>query len=106
MYDTLEVTYELEPPYTLEYIDKEYAISPMGKPKGFVEFVIKHDINKMTLNISQTDLIVKITKYFNDYIEPFMKSSAPDIPQKGVLTKQEMATIIPKYLQRWYQCGV
>ena len=37
----------------------------MGELEEFIRFTIKRDLTKMTLKISQTDLINKMTQGFN-----------------------------------------
>ena len=50
---------------TIEYTKKEYATWLMGKIEYFVGCTIKCDLTTMILNISQPDLINKITQGFN-----------------------------------------
>ena len=60
----------------------------MGKLEYFLGYTIKCDLPKMTLNISQPDLITKMTQVFNEYFKSIMTFSTPATPHKGSLHNQ------------------
>ena len=61
----------------------------MGELKDFAKFTIKRDLTKMTLNISQPDLINKMTQGFNEDIKYLMNFNTPSTPYKGIACNQE-----------------
>ena len=66
-----------------ESIKKEYATLSMGELEYFVGCMIKHDLTKMTLNISQPDIINKMIQLFNEYFKSLMAFNTPATPHKG-----------------------
>ena len=51
----------------VECIKKEYVTQSMGELEEFVGCRIKHDLTKMTLNISQLYLVNQTNQGFNEY---------------------------------------
>ena len=54
---TYEIGYKPALMDKIECIKKEYKNKPMGELEDFIVCTIKHDLIKMTLNISQPDII-------------------------------------------------
>ena len=63
----MEIGYKAVLVNKIEFFKREYAARSFGELKDFVKCTIKSAITKMTLNISQTDLITKMTQGFNKY---------------------------------------
>ena len=74
----------------IEFINKYYATWSMVKLEDLVGCMIKHDMTKMTLNISQPDLNKKITQEFNKDLKSLMTSNTPDTIHKKNVYSQEM----------------
>ena len=60
----------------------------------------------MTLNISQPDLINKMTQGFKEDVKSLMNFNTPATPHKGVVRHQEKDTKISDDLQKRYRSGV
>ena len=54
----------------------------------FVGCTIKRELTKKTLNISQPDLMNKMTQGFNENVKSLMTSNIPDKSHKGMVCKQ------------------
>ena len=62
---TLKVVYKPELMNMIEYTKKEYATLSMDVLEDFLGWVIKSDLNKITINIYQPHLINNMTQEFN-----------------------------------------
>ena len=60
----------------------------MGELEDFVGCTINRDLTRMTLKISQPDLITKITQGFNEDLKSLMNFNNPDKLNKGILRNQ------------------
>ena len=60
----------------------------MGQLKEFLGFTIQRDLTKITLNISQPDIITNMTQEFNEDMKSLITFNTPDTPHKGVLSNQ------------------
>ena len=69
-------------------------------------YKIKRDLNNITLNISQSHLISKLTQVFNDEVKSLMTLNTPMQHTSGLYKKKETGTNISKYLQKRYRSGV
>ena len=69
-------------------------------------YKIKRDLNNITLNISQSHLISKLTQGFNDEVKSLMTLNTPMQHTSGLYKKKETGTNISKYLQKRYRSGV
>ena len=54
----------------------------MGEIEDFIVYTVKCDLTKMTLKISQPDLINKMTQVFNKDVKSLMTFNTPDIIHK------------------------
>ena len=61
----------------------------MGWLESFIWCTIDCDLAKINLNISQPDLIVKMTQGFNYGTKTHINFSIPDKPHKGCLQKKK-----------------
>ena len=77
---------------TNECIKKEYYTWSIGELEEFVGYNINRDITKITLNISQKDLITKISQVFNENVKSLMTFNTSDIPHKRIVRNQETDT--------------
>ena len=57
----------------------------MGELEDFIGCTIKRDLTKMTLNISQPDIINKTTQGFNEDMQSLMTFNTPATSHKGVV---------------------
>ena len=78
----------------------------MVKLEDFIGCTIEKDLTNTTLNISQPDLINKMTQGFNVEAKSLMSLNTPAIPHKGVVRNQETNTKISDDLQKRYRSGV
>ena len=60
----------------------------MGELEDFIGCTIKRDLTKMTLNISQPDIINKTTQGFNEDMQSLMTFNTPATSHKGVVRNQ------------------
>ena len=60
----------------------------MGELEDFIGCSIKRDLTKMTLNISQPDIINKTTQGFNEDMQSLMTFNTPATSHKGVVRNQ------------------
>ena len=65
VYDTLEIGDKPALMDTIECINKYYSTRSVGELEDFIVYTVKWNLTKMTLNISQPDLINKMTQVFN-----------------------------------------
>ena len=78
----------------------------MVKLEDFIGCTIEKDLTNTTLNISQPDLINKMTQGFNVEAKSLMNLNTPATPHKGVVRNQETNTKISDDLQKRYRSGV
>ena len=60
----------------------------MGELEDFIGCTIKRDLAKMTLKISQPDLINKMTPGFNEDAKSLITFNTPATPHKGIVYHQ------------------
>ena len=60
----------------------------MGEKEDFVGCKIKRDLSKMTLKISQLDIINKMDKGFIEDMKSLMTFNSPDKPHKRIVNNQ------------------
>ena len=60
----------------------------MGELEDCVGCTINHDLTKMTLDISQTDIITKITQGYNEDEKSLINFNTPATPHKGIVCNQ------------------
>ena len=82
--DTLETGDKPAFMNTIECIKKEYA-----NHECFIGCMIKSDLTKMTLNISQPDIITNMTQGFKKDVKSMMTFNTAATPHKGILRNQE-----------------
>ena len=57
----------------------------MGELEDYIGCTIKRDLTKMTLNISHSYLITKMTQGFNEYIKSLTTLNNRALPHKGIV---------------------
>ena len=62
----------------------------MGKLEEFVGFTINHDLAKITLNISQLNLLNNNTQEFNKDVKALMTLNTPDTPHKRIVRDEKI----------------
>ena len=60
----------------------------MGELEDFVGCMIKRDLTKMTLKISQPDQITNMTQGFNKGLKSRISFNTPDTPHKGIVSNK------------------
>ena len=78
----------------------------MGELEDFVGCMIKRDLAKTTLNISQPDIINNMTEVFNEDMKSLMTFNTPDIPHNRIVSNQERDTKISYDIQNRHSSGV
>ena len=78
----------------------------MVELEEFIGCTIKCNFTKMNLNISQLDIIKKMTQGFNKDVKLIMTFNTPDTPHQGIVCNQEKYTNISENLQKIYRSGV
>ena len=68
--------------------------------------MVKHNLTKMTLKISQLYLITKMNQGFNEDLKSLMRFNTPDTSYKGIVRNQETDINISYYLQKIYRSGI
>ena len=68
--------------------------------------MIKGDLTNMNLNISQPDIMNKMTQGFNGDVKSLMTFNTPATLHKGIVSNRETATNISNDLQKRYTSGV
>ena len=60
----------------------------MSELEDFVGCMIKRDLTKTTINISQPDLITNMTQGFNEDVKSLMNLNTPNTTHKGIVCNQ------------------
>ena len=68
--------------------------------------MIKRDLTKTTLNISQPDLITNTTQGFNEDVKQLMIYNNLDTKYKGIVHNQEKVTKVLYDIHKRYRSGV
>ena len=76
------------------------------KIDDFAEFIIKCDLTKMTLKISQPHIITKMNQGFDEDVKSIITFNNPDKPPTRILHNKGIYTEKSKYLQKRYRSGV
>ena len=74
----------------------------MGELEDFVGCKIKNYLTNTTLNIYQPDIINKMNKGFNG----FMNFNTPATPHKGIVSNQETDTKISYHIYKRYRSSI
>ena len=78
----------------------------MGELEDFVGCMIKRDLTKMTLKISQPRLINKTNQVFNKDMKSLLAFNTPYQRHKGIVHNQETDEKISCNIQKRYMSGV
>ena len=64
----------------------------MGELEDLLWCTIKHDLVKIIFNISQPDLINKMTQGFNEDLKSIINFNTPATPHKDIVQNQQTVT--------------
>ena len=106
IYGTLEIGEKPASSNTIERTKKEYATQSMGELEDFVGCMIKRELTKTTLNISQPYLITNMTQGFNKDMKSLIYFNTASTPHKGIVPNKETYTKISYNIKKRYRSGV